>query len=83
MQPGTWGYTIFVLILGAVAGTLLGQVAAAYGVKFLGQSIANIGLEPATLDLRAFALTVGFSLKMNLMGLVGLLAGFVYVRRTS
>ncbi|MGE5591814.1 MAG: DUF4321 domain-containing protein [Bacillota bacterium] len=83
MQPGTWGYTIFVLILGAVAGTLIGQVASAYGVKFLGQSIANIGLDPATLDLRAFALTVGFSLKMNLMGLIGLLAGFVYVRRTS
>ncbi len=83
MQPGTWGYTIFVLILGAVAGTLIGQVAASYGVKILGQSIANIGLDPATLDLRAFTLTVGFSLKMNLMGLVGLLAGFVYVRRTS
>lgn len=83
MQPGTWGYTIFVLLLGAVVGTLLGQVAASYGVKILGQSISSLSLAPTTLDLRAFTLTLGFSLKMNLMGLIGLLAGFIYVRRTS
>lgn len=83
MQPGTWGYTIFVLLLGAVVGTLLGQVAASYGVKILGQSISNLSLAPTTLDLRALTLTLGFSLKMNLMGLIGLLAGFIYVRRTS
>ncbi|MCL5676763.1 MAG: DUF4321 domain-containing protein [Firmicutes bacterium] len=83
LQPGTWGYTIFVLLLGAVVGTLLGQVAASYGVKILGQSISSLSLAPTTLDLRAFTLTLGFSLKMNLMGLIGLLAGFIYVRRTS
>lgn len=83
MQPGTWGYAIFVLLLGAVVGTLLGQVAGSYGMKILGQSIANVGLQPATLDLRAFTLTLGFSLKMNLLGILGLLVGFIYVRRTS
>lgn len=83
MQPGTWGYTVFVLVLGAVVGTLLGQVGANYGMKILGQSIGNVGLAPATLDLRAFTLTGGFSLHMNLLGIVGLIIGFIYVRRTS
>ncbi len=71
-------FTLTMVLIGSLVGSLIGVVLAQW-FPVAGQSVAAIGLNnPVTLDLKVFTFTVGATLRLNLMGLVGLLVGLIY-----
>jgi len=70
-------FIIFIIIIGAMIGTALGEVIGILvpqGVVqdfFLKSVSASIG--PGTLDILLLTLTLGFSFKINVMGVIGIL----------
>lgn len=84
MRRKSAGFIIFVIILGALIGSALGEVIALVmpvGVVkdfFLKSIIASIG--PGTLDLILFKFTLGFALKLNISGVIGILIAAYILR---
>lgn len=71
-------FTLILVLIGALVGSLIGVVLAQW-FPLAGQNVASIGINnPVTLDLKVFTFTVGATLRLNLMGLVGLLIGLIY-----
>jgi uncharacterized membrane protein len=70
-------FIIFVIIIGAMIGTAIGEVIGMFvpqGVVqdfFLKSASASIG--PGTLDIILLTITLGFSFKLNVMGVIGVL----------
>jgi hypothetical protein len=75
MRHKSFWFLLFMVVLGMVLGTAVGEAIGLIlpdGVVknfFLRSVTASIG--PATLNLVAFTFTLGFSLKVNLMGVLG------------
>ena len=70
------------LVVGSLLGEILGTVLPAGRVQDLITRGPTIGLNPpATLDLRFLALTFGLSLKVNLVGVVGIVSAALTLRR--
>jgi hypothetical protein len=70
-------YIVFILILGSIIGTVLGKLVAA-GIpegsvvrKFF-LVAANWGVQPFTVDLGIFSITLGFTLELNVIGVLGI-----------
>jgi hypothetical protein len=75
-----------VVVAGVVIGSLLGEVLGALlpagRIQDLLTHGPTIGLTPpATLDLRLVSFTVGFALKVNFVGVVGLVVSALALRR--
>jgi hypothetical protein len=73
-----------VLLLGALSGTLLGEliglVMPAGVVKDFFLKSGELGFGPATLNAVLFSVTLGLTLKINVVGLIGI--GFaIYLLR--
>jgi hypothetical protein len=70
-------FIIFIIIIGAMIGTALGEVigilvpAGVVQDFFLKSASASIG--PGTLDIILLTITLGFSFKINVMGVMGIL----------
>lgn len=80
------GLVLLVVVAGLVVGSLLGELLGALlpagRVQDLITRGPTIGLTPpATLDLRFFALTFGAALKVNLVGVVGIIIAALSLRR--
>ncbi len=77
MRKKSVSFIIFIIIIGALIGTALGEVIGILippGVVqdfFLKSAAASIG--PATLDIILLTLTLGFSFKLNVTGVIGIL----------
>ena len=77
MRKKSTAFIIFIVILGALIGTALGEVigilvpAGVVQDFFLKSASASVG--PATLDIILFTLTLGFSFKINVTGVIGIL----------
>jgi hypothetical protein len=77
MRRKSLGFIIFIIVLGALIGTALGEVLGlilpAGVVKdfFLKSATASIG--PGTIDIILVTLTLGFSIKINITGVIGIL----------
>jgi uncharacterized membrane protein len=77
MRKKSASFIIFLIIVGAMIGTALGEVIGIivpHGVVqdfFLKSVTASIG--PATLDILLITLTLGFSFKLNITGVIGIL----------
>lgn len=89
-MPGTAqrgiGLVLLVVVAGLAIGSLLGELAGG----LLGSGWAHdlftrgptIGLkDPATLDLRFLSFTFGLALKVNLVGVVGILVAALALRK--
>jgi hypothetical protein len=62
---------VFLIVLGLIVG---GVIAEAFGDKLeLLKKGLNIGFSPFTLDMYFFTFTLGFDLKINLGGVLGVL----------
>jgi hypothetical protein len=77
---------LLVIVAGLVVGSLLGEVLGGLLPAGLAQDLIakgpTIGLtEPASLDLRFLALTFGLSLKVNLVGIVGIVIAALTLRK--
>ena len=74
---------VLIIILGALIGTVIGQIALLLpeGVvkEFFVRSVTS-GFDPATLDLNVFSLTIGFTFNLNISGVIGI-AIAVYMLR--
>ena len=77
MRRKSLSFIIFVIIIGALIGTAIGEVLGlilpAGVVKdfFLKSATANVG--PATLNIILITLTLGFTFKINITGVIGIL----------
>ena len=80
------GLVLLVVVAGLVVGSLLGELLGALLPAGRAQDLITrgptIGLTPAaTLDLRFLALTFGLALKVNLVGVVGIVIAALTLRR--
>lgn len=78
---------IFFVILGGLLGGLLGEILRVVSPEGLLQDIFSrtyhLGLDPpVTIDLKLFATTLGFSFKINLFSLLGVLLG-IYIYKQA
>ena len=70
-------FVVFIIIIGALMGTAIGEVIGILvpqGVVqdfFLKSATASLG--PGTLDIILFTITLGFSFKLNVVGVIGIL----------
>jgi len=76
MKEQSFSYIFLVLILGAIIGTALGELIAYVlpaGVveQFFLRSVL-VGFEPFTINLGVFTFTLGFSFKLNIIGIIGI-----------
>jgi hypothetical protein len=80
------GLIVLIVIAGLVVGSLLGELVAsvlpAGTIQDLLTRGPQIGLTPpATLDLRFVALTFGMMLKVNVVGILGVVLAALALRR--
>lgn len=75
---------IGVLILGAMLGSLVGEVlklALPDGVvKEVFLRSVNLMVGPGVLDMIMFSVTIGFTLSLNLIGILGLVGAYYLLR---
>jgi len=70
---------VIILIVGAICGNVVGETLKSklpllsYGVR--------MGLSPAKLELGVFNLTFGFSLNLNLAGVIGIIFALIIYQR--
>ena len=75
MRKRNIGFIIFIIIIGALVGSALGEIIAFIipsGVVkefFLKSVTASVG--PGTLDLILLKFTLGFAIKLNIAGVLG------------
>ncbi|HDN60163.1 MAG: hypothetical protein DRP91_04275 [Candidatus Neomarinimicrobiota bacterium] len=88
MDRGRRGFNVLfvigILLFGAMIGSLLGEVikyALPDGVvKDVFLRSIDIMLGPGVVDLIMFSVTIGFTLKLNLIGIIGLLIAYYLLR---
>ncbi|MGB9792482.1 MAG: DUF4321 domain-containing protein [Thermacetogeniaceae bacterium] len=72
---------VILLVLGGIFGSLIGEVLSGVpGLAFLGIG-RSVGLPVTTLNLDILAFTFGFTVKVNLISLLGFVAAFIIYRR--
>lgn len=77
MRKKSIGFILIIIFFGALIGSALGEVVATLipaGVVqqfFLKSAAASLG--PATFDIIILTFTLGFSFKINVMGIIGIL----------
>lgn len=84
MRHKSFGFLLFMILLGLILGTAIGEAIGLVlpeGVvkSFFLRSVATT-LGPATVDLVAFTFTLGFSLKINLMAVLGVVLSIYLFR---
>ena len=77
---------VFVIVAGLVVGSLLGEVLGSLIPSGVAHDLISKGptigvTPPASLDLRFLALTFGLSLKVNLVGIVGIVIAAFTLRK--
>jgi len=70
---------LILLLAGAAIGGLLGDILGEY-IPFLLVDKA-LGFSPITVDLGILSFTLGFVIRLNLAGVVGLLLGYLLYRQ--
>ena len=76
MNKKPLSFVIFVILLGAILGTAIGELIAFIlpsGVveEFFLKS-ALFGFEPFTINVGVISFTVGFTFKLNIVGIIGI-----------
>ncbi len=70
------GQIVLIVVLGAMLGTLFGELLSLLlptgVVKDFFLKSAHFGFGPATLDVRLFTITLGFTIKFNVVGIFGI-----------
>ncbi len=78
------GLILFVIFLGAIIGSAMGEVLGLIlpngVVKEFFLRSASFSVGPAVLNLIVFTVTLGFSLKINVIGVIGILIAAYILR---
>jgi hypothetical protein len=72
---------IILLILGGIIGSLIGDALSGIPALRVLATSTSVGLPAATLQLDVLTLTLGFTAKINLFGVIGLILAFLVYRR--
>ena len=76
MRKKSIGWILVIILLGALIGTTLGEVLALIlpqgVVKDFFLRSAEFGVGPATLNLVILTFTLGFSIKLNVISVIGI-----------
>ncbi|MFZ0392081.1 MAG: DUF4321 domain-containing protein [Calditrichia bacterium] len=84
MRKKSIGWILVIILLGALIGSALGEVLAlvlpAGVVKEFFLRAAVLGVGPATLNLIIFTLTLGFHIKINVIGVIGIILAAYFLR---
>lgn len=82
MRKGKRGWLlVFFLVLGSFLGSLLGQALGGIA-PWLNLSSQSYGIHPPlVLSLDMFTLTFGFSLRLTVAGVLGLIIAFILFKR--
>jgi hypothetical protein len=80
------GLIVVIVVAGLVVGSLLGEIVASLLPSGIVHDLltkgAQIGLAPpATLDLRFLAVTFGMLLKVNVVGILGVILAAIALRK--
>jgi len=79
------GFFVVVLVVGAVAGSLLGEILAQLfpsgAVHSLFSRGVSVGIPHFSVNLLALTLSLGLMVRVNLCTLIGLAAAFYWLRR--
>jgi hypothetical protein len=84
MRKKSIGWILVIILLGALVGSALGEILAyvlPQGVVkefFLRSAVFTLG--PATLDIVILTFTLGFSLKINVIGILGIIIAAYFLR---
>jgi hypothetical protein len=87
MRKKSIGWILVIILLGAFIGSALGEVLALIlptGVVkefFLRAAMFSVG--PATLNLVILTFTLGFSMKVNVIGVLGIIISSYFLRWTQ
>ena len=84
MRHKSFGFLLFMIILGMIVGTAIGEAIGLMlpdGVvkSFFLRSVTP-SFSPTTVDLVAFTFTLGFSLNVNLMAVLGIVLAIYLFR---
>jgi len=75
-------FFIFFVLLGALTGSLLGEMLANISALNFMNHVYTIGTaSPVTLNLGVFALSLGVNLKLNVMSIVGIILAIILYRK--
>jgi hypothetical protein len=85
-KPGGTAAFLVIIILGALIGTVIGEILGSLwpgGIleRIFGRGITPGLHPPASLDLKIVTLTFGFTVRINLASLLGLLVGAYLYKR--
>ncbi|NIR52768.1 DUF4321 domain-containing protein [candidate division KSB1 bacterium] len=84
MAKKSLGQILLVVILGAMVGTLFGELLTLLlptgVVKEFFLKTAHFGFGPSKLDVTLFTITVGFTIKLNIVGLIGIAVAIYLLR---
>lgn len=72
-------YFIVLILIGSIFGSILGKVFSRY-IPILNYG-ESIGFEPTTLDLNIITLTIGFSAKLTVAGIIGIIIAIIAYRK--
>jgi uncharacterized protein DUF4321 len=79
------GFLILVLAVGAVAGSLLGEILGQLVPSGILHSVfsrgVSVGIPHFSVNLLALTFSLGVTLRVNLCTLIGLAAAFYFMRR--
>jgi hypothetical protein len=80
------GLIVLVLLVGGVIGSFLGELVGSFLPKGWLQTLfthgPTVGLtSPATLDLQFLSVSLGFTIKVNLVAVLGLIFAAIALRR--
>lgn len=78
-KKANWLVVVIFVLFGVFIGNRIGDALAGVA-PFFGRT-SPLSLEPRTLNLLDFALTIGLGLKVNLAGAIGGLCGVLLARR--
>ena len=79
MKRGNSIYFIILMLVGSIIGSILGKVFSNY-IPILNYG-ETIGFGPTTLDLNIITLTLGFSAKLTLSGIIGIIIAIIAYRK--
>ena len=84
MRRKSLGWIFLIILLGALVGSALGEILGIVlpeGVVkefFLKSAVFSIG--PGTIDIVVLTLTLGFSIKLNIIGVIGIVLVGYFLR---
>lgn len=73
------GLLIVLLLSGSILGSYLGEMLHTYLPAILLRSF-KVGVSPFTFNMRVLDVTFGFTINMNFVSILGMVAGFLIYR---